>query len=194
MSNETRHHIPITEDDSAQPESMQPEDEAAAEAGSESKESTETQLAAAQAEIEKFKDRALRAQADFENFRKRSVREKEEAVRYANVDLLERLIPILDNFELGLSAARASAEGGAILAGMEMVARQLADFLRGYGVEPIAAEGEKFDPNVHDAVAQEESSDVPDGYVIRQHRRGFKLKDRLIRPAAVVVSKGADAK
>jgi molecular chaperone GrpE len=190
MSNETRHHIPITEDDSAPAEGAESGGTATAAAPGSAPETVETQLAGAQTEIEKFKDRALRAQADFENFRKRSAREKEEAVRYANVDLLERLIPILDNFELGLSAARTSSEGSAILAGMEMVGRQLSDFLRSNGVEPIAAEGEKFDPNVHDAVAQEANGDVPEGHVIRQHRRGFKLKDRLIRPAAVVVSKG----
>ena len=193
MSNETRHHIPITEDDSASADGTESGGAATA-AAPEQGENSETQLAAVQADLEKFKDRALRAQADFENFRKRTAREKEEAVRYANMDLLERLIPILDNFELGLNAARTSSEGSAILAGMEMVGRQLQDFLRSNGVEPIAAEGEKFDPNVHDAVAQEVSGEVPEGHVIRQHRRGFKLKDRLIRPAAVVVSKGPEEK
>jgi molecular chaperone GrpE len=154
--------------------------------------SPDDQLAQARAEADKFRDLALRSQADHENYRKRAVREKEEAVRYANLDLLERLIPILDNFELGLGAARTSAEGGAILSGMEMVARQLADFLKQYGVEAIDAEGKKFDLHIHEAVAQEASGEVPEGHVIRQLRRGFKLKDRLIRPATVVVSKGVE--
>lgn len=143
-----------------------------------------------QGDLERFRDLALRSQADFENFRKRAAREKDDAVKYANASLLERLIPILDNFELGLSAARTSAEGSAILSGMEMVARQLNDFLSQHGVEPVSAEGQKFDPNLHEAVGHEPSADVAEGTIVRQLRRGFKLRERLLRPATVVVSKG----
>ncbi len=150
----------------------------------------ENRLVQMQEDIERFKDIALRIQADFENFRKRAAREKEDAVKYANGTFLERLIPILDNFELGLNAARAGAENSPILAGMDMVAKQLNDFLLGQGVEPIVAEGEKFDPNLHEAVAQEASESVPDGVIVRQLRKGFKLRERLLRPATVVVSKG----
>ena len=154
--------------------------------------SPEAQLAQARAEADRYRDLALRNQADHENFRKRVQREKDDAIRYANMDLLERLIQILDNFEYGLTAARQSPEGAAILSGMEMVGKQLHDFLKQYGVDPVAAEGQKFDPHVHEAVAQETSKEVPEGHVISQLRRGFKLKDRLIRPASVVVSKGAE--
>ncbi|HEV7401278.1 MAG TPA: nucleotide exchange factor GrpE [Chthoniobacteraceae bacterium] len=154
--------------------------------------SPEAQLAQARAEADRYRDLALRNQADHENYRKRVLREKEEAIRYANMDLLERLIQILDNFEYGLAAARQSPEGAAILSGMEMVGKQLQDFLKQNGVEPIAAEGQKFDPHVHEAVAQEASRQIKEGYVISQTRRGFKMKDRLIRPASVVVSKGAE--
>jgi molecular chaperone GrpE len=154
--------------------------------------SPEAQLAQARAEADRYRDLALRNQADHENFRKRAQREKDDAIRYANMDLLERLIQILDNFEYGLTAARQSPEGGAILSGMEMVGKQLHDFLKQYGVDPVPAEGQKFDPHVHEAVAQEASKEVPEGHVISQLRRGFKLKDRLIRPASVVVSKGAE--
>jgi molecular chaperone GrpE len=148
-------------------------------------------LSQLQADLERFRDLALRSQADFENFRKRATREKEEAVKYANLGVLEKLIPVIDNFELGLASARTSAEGSAILTGMEMVSRQLQDFLTQHGVESVAAEGQKFDPNLHEAFAQEGSGTVPEGHVIRQLRKGFKLRDRLLRPAAVVVSKGA---
>jgi len=143
-----------------------------------------------QGDLDRFRDLALRSQADFENFRKRAAREKDDAIKYANASILERLIPILDNFELGLSAARSSAEGSAILTGMDMVARQMNDFLTQSGVEPINAEGQKFDPNLHEAVAQEASPAIPEGIVIRQLRKGFKLRDRLLRPSTVVVSKG----
>lgn len=142
-----------------------------------------------QSDLERFRDLALRSQADFDNFRKRSAREKEDAVKYANSNLLERLIPIIDNFQLGLAAA-GSAENSPILAGMSMVARQLNDFLSEFGVTAIDATGQTFDPNLHEAIAHENSETVPEGKVIRQVRRGFKLKDRLLRPANVIVSKG----
>jgi molecular chaperone GrpE len=153
----------------------------------------ESLLQQMQADLERFRDLALRSQADFDNFRKRAARDKEDAVKYANASFLERLIPILDNFELGLTAARANAADSPILAGMDMVARQLTDFLTGTGVEPVVAEGQRFDPNLHEAVAQEESATVAEGFVIRQLRRGYKLRDRLLRPATVVVSKGPAA-
>jgi len=147
-----------------------------------------------EAELERMRDRALRAQADFENFRKRASREKEDAVKYANAGFLDRLLPIADNFELGLAAARTDASGSAVIAGMEMVAKQLNDFLRESGVEAVdASVGAPFDPNVHEAVSQEISEEVPEGAVVRQLRRGFKLRDRLLRAATVVVSKGAAA-
>ena len=146
-----------------------------------------------QADIESYRDLALRSKADFENFRKRAQREKEDAVKFANAAFLDRLIPILDNFELGLNAARTSADNSQILTGMDMVAKQLNDFLTASGVEPVNGEGQPFDPNFHEAVAQEESATVPEGIVIRQLRKGYKLRDRLLRPATVMVSKGAPA-
>lgn len=143
-----------------------------------------------QAEAEKLKDLALRARADLDNFRKRALREKEEAIRYANNGLLERLLPVIDNFELGIDAAKSAADTASILQGMSMVHKQLQDFLKNNGLEEVQAEGEAFDPNKHDAVAQEFSGDVPEGHVIRQVRKGYKIKDRLIRASSVVVSKG----
>ena len=150
----------------------------------------ESALIVMQNDILRFKDLALRTQADFENFRKRAAREKEDASKYANAGFLERLLPILDNFELGLNAARTDAQASPIIAGMDMVAKQLQDFLTGSGVEVVKAEGEKFDPNLHEAVAQEASAEVPEGVIVRQLRKGYKLRDRLLRPAMVMVSKG----
>jgi len=143
-----------------------------------------------EAEAAKLKDLALRARADLDNFRKRSLREKEEAIRYANNGLLERLLPVIDNFELGLDAAKTAADTASILQGMSMVQKQLQDFLKNNGLEEVQAEGEAFDPNKHDAVSQEFSADIPDGHVIRQVRKGYKIKDRLIRASSVIVSKG----
>jgi len=143
-----------------------------------------------EAEAAKLKDLALRARADLDNFRKRALREKEEAIRYANNGLLERLLPVIDNFELGLDAAKTAADTASILQGMSMVQKPLQDFLKNNGLEEVQAEGEAFDPNKHDAVSQEFSADIPDGHVIRQVRKGYKIKDRLIRASSVIVSKG----
>ena len=144
-----------------------------------------------QADLDRFRDLALRSQADFENYKKRAAREKEEAIKYANSSLLEKLIAIVDNFELGLEAARAEGEKSPVFSGMSMVLKQLMDFLADSGLQPIAAAGAKFDPNLHEAIAHEPSNEVPEGTVIRQTRRGYKMKDRLLRPSSVVVSSGS---
>lgn len=144
-----------------------------------------------QAEAARYKDLALRAQADLDNYRKRAVREKEESIRYANTGLLEKLLPVLDNFELGLEAARSAPDAASIVEGMAMVQKQLQDFLKAQGVEVIPAEGEVFDPARHEAVAQEHSPNVPEGHIVRLLRKGYKLKDRLLRASTVTVSKGA---
>ena len=148
------------------------------------------QLGQMKMELDKYKDIALRSVADLDNYRKRMAREKDDAIRYANANFLERLIPILDNFDLGLQAAKAGGSQTAVIDGMTMVFKQLQEFLASCGVEMIDATGEHFDPNLHEAIAQEENAEVKDGVVIRQLRKGYKLKDRLIRPANVVVSKG----
>jgi molecular chaperone GrpE len=146
-----------------------------------------------QVDLDRFRDLALRSQADFENYKKRAAREKEEAVKYANSALLERLIPIVDNFELGLEAARGEGETSPVFTGMSMVLKQLMDFLTEQGLQPIDATGQKFDPNFHEAIAHEASEQFPEGVVIRQTRRGYRMKDRLLRPSSVVVSSGPAA-
>jgi molecular chaperone GrpE len=143
-----------------------------------------------QADLDRFRDLALRSQADFENYKKRAAREKEEAVKYANSALLERLMPIVDNFELGLEAARGEGETSPVFSGMSMVFKQVMDFLTEQGLQPIDATGQKFDPNLHEAIAHEPSEQFPEGVVIRQTRRGYRMKDRLLRPSSVVVSSG----
>ena len=144
-----------------------------------------------QADLDRFRDLALRSQADFENYKKRAAREKDEAIKYANSSLLEKLIAIVDNFELGLEAARAEGEKSPVFSGMSMVLKQLMDFLADSGLQPIDAVGQKFDPNLHEAIAHEPNHEIPEETVIRQTRRGYKMKDRLLRPSSVVVSSGA---
>src|SRR5436309_9669180 len=150
----------------------------------------EDPMAGLQADLDRFRDLAMRSQADFENYKKRAAREKEEAVKYANRDLLERLVTIVDNFELGLEAARGEGEKSPIYSGMTLVLKQLKDFLADNGLQPIEAVGQRFDPNLHEAIAHEPSNAFPEETVIRQTRRGYRLKDRLLRPSTVVVSSG----
>ena len=150
-------------------------------------------VAALKAELTQWKDTALRARADLDNFRKRMIQEASETRRFANASLLEELLPVLDNFQFGLQAAEADAGAKNLLVGLNMVAGQFQAFLRDQGVEEIPAVGCPFDPNVHEAVGQQPSTEVPEGVIITQIRRGFKLRDRLLRPATVIVSTGRPA-
>ena len=182
-----RRHIPVTEEEPPNESVTAASGPVAADLESDEQDDPTARF---QADLDHFRDLALRSQADFDNYRKRATREKDEAIKYANSSLLERLIAIVDNFELGLSAAKAEGESSPIYSGMSMVLKQLTDFLIENGLHAIDAEGKKFDPNLHEAIAHEPSSSVPEGDVIRQMRRGYKLKDRLLRPSTVVVSSG----
>src|SRR4029077_15904815 len=149
-------------------------------AGGREESEAEDPMAGLQADLDRFRDLAMRSQADFENYKKRCAREKEEAIKYANSTLLERLLPVVDNFELGLAAARDEGEQSPVYSGMSLVLKQINDFLADNGLQPIEAVGEKFDPNLHDAIAHEPSNPVPENHVIRQTRRGYRFKDRLL--------------
>jgi len=189
-SRHPRRHVPVTDEPPPNNDTpqTQPADSASSAATAET--DGEDPTAGLQADLDRFRDLALRSQADFDNFKKRAAREKEDAIKYANGALLERLVAILDNFELGLAAAKGEGADSPIYAGMSMVLKQLNDFLGENGLQPIDAEGQQFDPNLHEAIAHEPSETVPEGKVVRQMRRGYKLKDRLLRPSTVVVSSG----
>src|SRR2546430_697001 len=176
---------PREEDKIPPPVPAEPEDSSA------DGEATDDPVASLQGDLDRFRDLALRTQADFENYKKRAARERDEGIKYANRSLLERLVPIVDNFELGLSAAREGGELSPFYSGMGMVLKQFPDFLADAGLEPIDAVEKKFDPTLHEEIGHEPSNKVPEGGVIRKTRRGYRLKDRLLRPAAVVVSSGA---
>ncbi len=138
-------------------------------------------------EAAKWREMALRTAAEMDNLRKRSARDREEAIRYANQRLLEELLPVVDNFEMGMQAAAKDSQS-MIFIGMDMVRRQLNEFLSSQGVEEIPNSG-IFDPNLQDAVAEETCAAGEEGRVLRVTRRGFRLRDRLLRAASVVVSK-----
>ena len=136
-------------------------------------------------------ERLLRATADFDNFKKRAAREKTEAAQYANASLLQKLLPVLDNFEMALAAAQNVNDEklASFQSGVVMIQQQLKSALTETGLEEINAAGQPFDPNFHEAVSEQESAEVPEGHVLQQLRKGYKLKERLLRPATVVVAK-----
>lgn len=140
-------------------------------------------------------DRLLRTTADFDNFKKRAARERLDAIKFANESLIQKLIPVLDNFEVALAAAEnSSAEGlKSLQDGVNMIQSQLRSVLVESGLEEVDATGKPFDPNLHEAVSQQESSEVPDGHVLQQLRKGYKLRERLLRPATVIVAKAPPA-
>ena len=138
-------------------------------------------------ELTKWREMALRTAAEYDNYRKRCVKDREDFTKYANRSLLEELLPVIDNFEMGMQMAQQDTSS-MIYIGMSMVQKQLADFLASQGVEAIeAAPGQEFDHNVHEAIMSE-PSDQPEGTIIRILRRGYNLRGRLLRPVNVVTA------
>ena len=133
----------------------------------------------------------VRGVADLDNYKKRAARERSEAITYANQSLLQKLLPVLDNFEMAQAAAQTSGEAAAqaLQSGVAMILTQLKSVLAEAGLEEIESLGKPFDPNLHEAVSEQESTAVADHHVLQQLRRGYKLRDRLLRPATVIVAK-----
>ena len=138
-------------------------------------------------ELTKWREMALRTAAEYDNYRKRCVKDREDFTKYANRGLLEELLPVIDNFEMGMQMAQQDTSS-MIYIGMSMVQKQLADFLASQGVEAIeCAPGQEFDHNVHEAIMSEPSAQ-PEGSIIRILRRGYNLRGRLLRPVNVVTA------
>lgn len=151
----------------------------------------EQALAAALAERDEYKDLLQRARADFNNYRKRVAREMGELRKRAAEDLIRDLLPVGDNLVRALE--HAEDRGGSLAQGVEMVLRQFQEVLAGRGVAPIPAVGAPFDPNLHDALSQQPSDEYPDGTVLQEWERGYRLGDSVLRHAKVVVSSGPAA-
>ncbi len=142
---------------------------------------------------EVLKDRLLRLQADFDNYRKRMDREKKDWIAFASEKLIVELLPVLDHFELGLADSAKNGAPSAIQEGFQLVCNQFRSALEKAGVQAIDAEGQPFDPNLHEAITHMPSDTVPEGHVVAQTRRGYKLGDKLLRAAQAVVSSGPAA-
>jgi len=143
-------------------------------------------------EAAKWKDQAIRAAAELDNFRKRMTREKLDAVRYGNQGLLEELLPVLDNFDMGMQAA-AQEQGSMLYMGMNMVQKQIGEFFISQNVIEIPAEaGGDFDPNLHEAISQEACEGIEEGKIVRVVRKGYRTGERLLRPSNVIIALGAE--
>jgi molecular chaperone GrpE len=147
------------------------------------------QIADRDREVAELKDRYLRALADNENARKRLRQQGDETIRLQRENLLRELLPVVDNLERAVEAARGSGNGKPIVDGVEMVLRSLLDFLKTQGVTQLTSVGQPFDPQRHEAVDQIESSQHPPNTVVNEFHRGYQIGDRLLRPARVAVAK-----
>ncbi|MFZ0301492.1 MAG: nucleotide exchange factor GrpE [Terracidiphilus sp.] len=147
-----------------------------------------TELEKLKAERDQLVDRVARMQAEFENARKRGERERNEFRDFAAAGVVEQFLPVLDNFQLALKAGGTEKQ---LRSGVELIVKQMEEILRQMQVVPVAAVGEEFDPRVHEALGTVERDDIPDQHVAEEVRRGYKMRDRLLRPALVRVAHNA---
>ncbi|MDQ0224812.1 nucleotide exchange factor GrpE [Metabacillus niabensis] len=169
-------------------ETVNPDTTTETEEASESGNVAEQRIAELEAKLEEAENKVLRAQADFDNFRRRTRLDQEAAQKYRAQSLVSEIIPALDNFERALQIEADNDQTKSLLQGMNMVYNQLIQALQNEGVEAIKSVGEQFDPHIHQAVMQVEDENFESNTVIEELQKGYKLKDRVIRPAMVKVN------
>jgi molecular chaperone GrpE len=163
-------------------------DETTVAEGTEGSSASESELQKLKEERDTLLDRLARAQAEFDNARKRAIKEQQEFRDYAVADAVKSLLPAMDSLERALQVKSDAAE---LRAGVELIHKQLLAALAKLSVNPIVSEGEPFDPRFHEAIEMVETSDAPDHQVLEELQRGYKFKDRLLRPAMVKVAKNS---
>ena len=181
------HELPPAEDDDTSPEASVPQAQAPAGEGG-----PQDELRKLKAERDMLYDRLARLQADFENQRKRLAKEQADYKEYALADAIKELLPIVDSFDRAIK--HEGGEDKDFRSGVELINRQLHDALAKLGVRPIPAQGEPFDPHVHQAVQIVDTDEVADNHVLDELQRGYRLKDRLLRPAMVRVARHPKSK
>lgn len=165
-----------------------PEGNASENAGDHEEQQENPEVKALTEQVQELQNRLLRLQADFDNFRRRTRMEKEEFANYASQKLVEKLLPLVDNFERALAASQGNKDFDAFLKGIDMIYRQMAQVLEQEGLKPIEALGRPFNPEYHQAVMVEQSGDHEEGIVIEELQKGYMFKDKVIRPSMVKVS------
>ncbi|MDG1326697.1 MAG: nucleotide exchange factor GrpE [Opitutales bacterium] len=158
-----------------------------------SQERLETKLSEAYGKQDDLQNKYLRVHADLENIKKRAIREREDAVQRTRSQLIGDLLPIIDSFRMGLSEASKHEEARNYVEGFAMATNQLENILSEYGLSLIEPTNQAFDAKLHEAISYEESKDMEDGIVIKTIRNGYKLGEKLLRPASVVLSKKVKA-
>jgi len=171
-------------------ETVEEEEEKIVEITEEELKDLKDELESKKKEVASYEDRALRLAAEMENLRKRLAKEKEEYLKFANERLIEQLLPVVDNLERTIEHARQSQNNEGILEGVVMTLKEFLSVLEQFGCTSIEATGKPFDPCFHEAICKQESSEVPENQIISEFQKGFILKDRLLRPAKVIVSSG----
>jgi molecular chaperone GrpE len=163
--------------------------------GAEEATASETEASAQPSELEqlaaerdKLKDQLLRTAADFDNFRKRTKKDLEQAERRGREEVLREVLPVIDNLERAVAAAAGASDVEAVRDGVQMVLKLFEDTASRIGLERVESVGQRFDPNVHDAFQQQETDEHPPGTIVAEYQPGYKLGDRLLRPAMVVVA------
>jgi len=146
--------------------------------------------ASVEEQLAEMRDRLLRTQAELDNFRKRSRREFDDAQRYREIDLLRDILPVLDNVQRAIEAVERTADVDSLRSGFRMTAQQIEKLLADHGCLVIQTDGASFDPTVHDAILQQPVANLAPGTIVGTAIRGYKLHDRVVRPAQVIVSKG----
>lgn len=178
------HELPASDDSDEAETSNVAKGKGSAESGT-----AATELERLKIERDSLLDRLARLQAEFENSRKRAAKEQQDFREYAQTDAIKALLPILDSFERALEGP--SSKAGDFRSGIELIYKQFLDALTKLGVRPIPSEGEPFDPHLHQAIEMVETTEVPDHHVAEELQRGYKFKDRLLRPSMVKVAKNS---
>jgi molecular chaperone GrpE len=142
-------------------------------------------------ELKSLNDKYLRLAAEFDNFKRLAQRDQRDQIRFGNEQLLKELLPVVDNLERAIKAAKNSKSAEGLVQGVELTLKQLHGVLGKFGVQSIPTMGQPFDPSGHQAVASVPSAQIPDQHVVEEFQRGYRLHDRILRPAMVTVSSGA---
>jgi molecular chaperone GrpE len=151
------------------------------------------QLTAKEEELKALNDKYLRLAAEFDNYKRLAHRDQRDQIRFGNEQLLRELLPVVDNLERAIKAAKGTTSSEGLIQGVDLTLKQLQSVLGKFGVQSIPTMGQPFDPSGHQAVATVPSSQVPDQHVVEEFQRGYRLHDRILRPAMVTVSSGAES-
>jgi len=152
-------------------------------------EGLEKQLSASDREAEEYLDHLRRLKAEFENYKKRMIKERGQLINWAVEDLIKEFLPVLDDLERAIDSAKSSQDFSSLLQGIQMIYNYFKGLLEKKGLQEIPAEGKEFNPHVHEAIMRIESDEHPDNIVVEEMRKGYKFKDRVLRPSMVKVNK-----